>query len=578
MKNSRLYLLLCFLLVIFQVSYAQPPDVTIDGKGSRQVEPSSRLTLSPQIIDTVKPSAVASYPLLAYLYPTQIRLTPIKAAEIETTEKLRQLYPFYAKIGMGSGVMPLGQFIYNSTRSKGYQYGVKVDHISSFAKIKDRNSITYAPANYDRTGATLYGKIVDNTYMINGELSYLNHGFNYYGIPSDTIDKSLIAQRFQRFGTNLGYVSDFGDSAVMNYAVDLGYHYLQTALPFEDSLDEWRTAEHNAKLNIKGWYNYKSEEFYANLGMRLNNYRFGVEDSILSLDLDSGRVRSNTIIDFKPGVLTHLMDHRFKLDIGLSIAVDIGEETQFFIYPQAEIKYSLFNDIFIPFAGIRGGLSQNSFSSLSQTNQFLAPSVRLLNENNPYDIFGGIKGTLSKRMGFNANISFKKITNKAFFVTDTLSAFRNKFGLVYDTLNHTRIEASLFYQLDEKLKIDGLARYNSYETKNQAYAWNLPVLEFQLRTAYNLFDKFMLNLDGHIETGRKALVYDEMVEDIQEEEGQYYINLGGIVDFNLGISYRYNKRVTAFLQLNNMLSQRYNDWYNYPVQPIQIMGGVSLRF
>jgi hypothetical protein len=88
----------------------------------------------------------------------------------------------------------------------------------------------------------------------------------------------------------------------------------------------------------------------------------------------------------------------------------------------------------------------------------------------------------------------------------------------------------------------------------------------------------MLNLDGHIETGRKALVYDEMVEDIQEEEGQYYINLGGIVDFNLGISYRYNKRVTAFFQLNNMLSQRYNDWYNYPVQPIQIMGGISLRF
>ena len=136
MKNSRLYLLLCFLFVLFQVSYSQPPDVTIDGKGSRQVEPANRLTLSPQIIDTVKPSAVASYPLLAYLYPTQIRLTPIKAAEIETTEKLRQLYPFYAKIGMGSGVMPLGQFIYNSTRSKGYQYGVKVDHISSFAKNK----------------------------------------------------------------------------------------------------------------------------------------------------------------------------------------------------------------------------------------------------------------------------------------------------------------------------------------------------------------------------------------------------------------------------------------------------------
>ena len=139
--------------------------------------------------------------------------------------------------------------------------------------------------------------------------------------------------------------------------------------------------------------NYKSEEFYANLGMRLNNYSFGVEDSIVSLPLIPGRLRTNTIVDFKPGVLTQLMDNRFKLDLGFSIALDIAEETKFFIYPKAEIKYSLFNDIFIPFAGIRGGLLQNSFSSLSKKNQFLAPSVRLINENNPYDIYGGIKGT-----------------------------------------------------------------------------------------------------------------------------------------------------------------------------------------
>jgi hypothetical protein len=520
---------------------------------------------------------VASYPLLVYLYPTEIQLSPIKAAEIETTEKLRQLYPFYAKIGMGSGIMPLGQFVYNSTRSKGYQYGVMVDHISAFAQIKNRDGVAYAPANYDKTNATVYGKIVDNTYMINGQLSYMNHGFNYYGVPNDTIDQSLIGQRFQKIGGQLGYVSDFGDSAVMNYAVDLGYHFLQTAAPEEDSISDWRTGEHNASLNIKGWYNYKSEEFYANLGARINSYAFGVEDSIINQVIDTGRFRQNTIIDFKPGVLTQLMNNRFKLDIGLSMALDIGEETRFYIYPQAEIKYSLFNDIFIPFAGIRGGLTQNSFSSLTNVNQFLAPSIVLANENNPYDIFGGIKGTLSKKMGFNINASFKKITNKAFFVTDTLSALRNQFGLLYDTLNHTCIEASIFYQLDEKLKIDGIARFNSYETMNETYAWNLPILEFQLRAAYNLFDKFMLNLDGHIETGRKALIYD-LIDSAEEENNQYYINLGAIVDFNLGVSYRYNKRVTAFVQLNNLASQRYNNWYNYPVQPIQIMGGVSFRF
>ena len=118
--------------------------------------------------------------------------------------------------------------------------------------------------------------------MIDGELNYLNHGFNYYGIPNNTIDKSLIGQRFQKIGGQLAYVSDFGDSAVINYAVDLGYHFLQTATPEEDSISDWRTGEHNASLNVKSWYNYKSEEFYANLGARVNSYAFGVEDSIIS--------------------------------------------------------------------------------------------------------------------------------------------------------------------------------------------------------------------------------------------------------------------------------------------------------
>ena len=131
--------------------------------------------------------------------------------------------------------------------------------------------------------------------------------------------------------------------------------------------------------------------------------------------------------------------------------------------------------------------------------------------------------------------------------------------------------------MDEKLKIDGLARFNSYEMMHHAFAWNLPVLEFQLRGSYNLYDKFLLNIDGRIETGRKALVY-EAGEGVLEENGQFYVNLGSIVDFNLGVEYRYNKRITAFFQLNNIISQRYNSWYNYPVQPIQVMGGVSFRF
>jgi hypothetical protein len=53
--------------------------------------------------------------------------------------------------------------------------------------------------------------------------------------------------------------------------------------------------------------------------------------------------------------------------------------------------------------------------------------------------------------------------------------------------------------------------------------------------------------------------------------------LGFIADANLGLEYRYNKRLSAFIQLNNLASQGYMRWYNYPVQRFQFMGGIAAR-
>jgi outer membrane receptor protein involved in Fe transport len=141
----------------------------------------------------------------------------------------------------------------------------------------------------------------------------------------------------------------------------------------------------------------------------------------------------------------------------------------------------------------------------------------------------------------------------------------------------TKLEASGSYQQSEKFKIDLIGRFYSYQTKNEAFAWNLPQLEFVLRGSYNLYDKFLVNLSAKVETGRKARVYSAG-EDVIEKNEQFAKPLGAIVDINLGVEYRYNTRVSAFLQINNLASQQYYRWYNYPVQPIQVMAGVTARF
>ena len=561
-------------IVLFGVSFAQPPDLVVDGKGKREIEPSFRILASPEIIDTVKAAMVTAYPLLIFQHPTRITLDTIPIATVETTEKIKQLYPFYTRIALGSKLMPLGEFYYNSTRSRVYHYGAHIKHLSSFGNIK-RGDIVFPNGQFDHTDVLLFGKINQSSFNLGAKLHYLNDGFHFYGLPDSVVsDAKTIAQRYQNLGADFEFIGNRGDTSILNYKITTGFNFLGTKKPIIDTLSDWRAKENQFYLNTKGWYNYKSETFYLNLGLRYNSYRYGIEDSIL-ISSDSGLVTNNTIIDLQPGILTQLFQKKFKVEVGLALSVDIQKKTKVYIYPQVEIKYSLFNDIFIPYVGIRGGLKQNSLRTFSSENPYLLSNLTIQNEHNPHEIYAGFKGTLSSKLSFNVNGSSARILNKALYVSDSL-AF-NKFNVIYDTLTLTKLEASGSYQQSEKFKIDLIGQFFSYQTKNEAFAWNLPQFQFVLRGSYNLYDKFLVNLSAKIETGRNAKVYS-VGKDVIEKNEQFAKPLGAIVDINLGVEYRYNTRVSAFLQINNLASQQYYRWYNYPVQPIQVMAGVTARF
>lgn len=566
---------LVFLLTGLHIWAQQGENITIYTITNQQVEPVSRILEHPKIIDSVKATPVKDYPLLFFQAQTTILLDTIAAATVETTEQLAKIYPFYAKAGIGSLVMPLGEIYYTSARSRNLHYGAHIKHLSSFGDIKDRENVLYAPAQYDRTAANAYFGYNERNYQLKLNANFSNNGFHYYGIPDATVAADSIAQRFQLMKGSAEYALLRGDSARLNLSFLADYQHFQT-LP-SDSAKNWRSKEDHFAFKTRGWYNYKNEHFYADLGLRYNGYNRGILDSVNTIG-DTGFVVNNTIIDFKPGVWTQALSDRLKVELGVTITADVNAfGTDFFVYPNAEFKYAMFNNIFIPYVGLRGGLKQNTLQALAEVNPFIRTNITLRNEHNPYDIYGGFKGTLSKNLSFNVGVHFLHIQNKAFFVTDTLHSFDNYLTVAYDTLNQTTFEGSMTYQAAEKLKIEVLGRYNIYQLYHNAFAWNLPVLQFNLRGAYNLNNKFSAQIDANIETGRKALVRSS-TPDAQVQDMQSYVDLGAIVDINLGLEYRYTPRISLFLQANNLAAQRYNRWYSYPVQPFQVMGGITARF
>jgi hypothetical protein len=238
----------------------------------------------------------------------------------------------------------------------------------------------------------------------------------------------------------------------------------------------------------------------------------------------------------------------------------------------------MFENVLIPYIGIKGSLKQNNFKALTAQNPFMQSNPTLNNESN-YTAFLGIKGILTKRMDFNVSASFAQVANKALFVNDSASIHRNRnqFNVIYDTMQIFTAEASVSYQQNEKLKVDVIGRFFNYQANNNPYAWNLPMYQFIVRGNYLLNNQLSFHLDLLGEGGRKAQVYDSKVTNVNEN-GKYVKNLGIIIDGNIGAEYRYTERISAFLQINNLAAKNYFRWYNYPVQALQIMGGVTVRF
>ncbi|MCE3295603.1 MAG: hypothetical protein K0R65_1317 [Crocinitomicaceae bacterium] len=556
-----------FALLLSFVSFSQ--EVNLEVAGNREIEPAYRLSKQPKLIDTVIPYSEIQYPLLSLKYETAFALDTIKAAKIKLVDKLPDIYPGYVRVGVGSKFMPLAEVFYNSVRSRKLVYGAHLKHLSSFGSIPG-----YAPAQFDRTQLNLAATLNENKYSVDGRMHFNSMGLHHYGFAREDAPKDSIAQRFSDFGMSFLYSKHKKDSLTFNYSAGLKYNYSQDKQPSFDSL--YHARENYVNLHGTAWYKLRKEIVSADVELIMNQYNR--IDGTGKKDYSLADTPVDLIFRLAPNITTYAQNNRLKVKFGANLNVNshFGKGT-IYIAPDIELKYSMFDDILIPYLEIKGGLVQNTFKSLAGQNEFILSNIPLENEYQVINTSLGIKGTLSNTIMFNANARFGVVKDKALFVTDTLFSGGNRFNVVYEDMNIASIQGSLIYQSSEKLKIEGIGTFYSYMTKNYIYAWNLPQIQVVARGYYKVMDNLSVQLDANLEGGRYAQVYTEAESD-RVENLQFAKKLGFITDLNLGAEYLYSQRLSAFLQFNNLAAQRYKRWYNYPVQGFQVMGGVTFKF
>ena len=536
---------------------------TFDAEAKRSITPSYRISAKPAIIDTVVPIPDITYPLLSRNMRTEITVDEIDAAKIKIVEKLDKLYPGYVRLGIGNYISPLGEIYYNSVRNRRTSYGVHINHNSSFGNIKG-----YAPSTFDNTSARLFGEFFTTRYKIESEIDYINNGYHFYGIQDSTesISGDSLKNRVQGIAAGVRF-SNFSkkDSAKLLYTVKTNYAYFHEFDPEDLNMNGLNT---NFRIGTDMAYKLKRNVYSAEFNIKYNKYKFA--DQNPDVNLHQWHNDNNTIIQLKPVISSY--GKNWKVVYGVDLNFDIVSDQPFKAVPVIEGKYSLFNNMIIPYAGLGGGVKQNTFQTLNRTNEFITSEQDLKNTKE-FKVYGGVKGTLSKKLSFNIQGHSTTFTNMPLFVNDTVWSDMYQFNVVYDKVSAIGVNGSVSYQAAEKLRIDAIAAYNKYTAFNQTHAWNLPAIDITLRGSYNLFDKIYVKSDITLEGGRRSPEGMFLANPTDED-----YNLGFLADANLHAEYRYNNRVSAFLQFNNLAAQKYFRWNRYRVQGFQVLGGVTFAF
>jgi len=537
-------------------------------EAEREISPSYRITEHPSVIDTVIPTPTIEYPLLDKSMETSITIQGIEPSKIKIVDKLNRLYPGYVKVGLGNYTMPLGELYYNSTRNRSSSYGVHLKHLSSFGNIKG-----YAPSQFDNTNGLVFGNFSTSNIKIESQLNWLNHGYHYYGIQNDsTIAKDSLKNRVGLYGGAVNFSNIVRkDSNRLLFNTGINYKYFHEFL--KEGLPETNNArEQNFGINTNWKYKHQGNLFSLDADLILNSYKFGESDTSL---LAYQKQEKNHIVHFRPTIMSYRFDNKLKAEVGFDLNFDLSANTVFKPIVVANASYILLNGMFIPYIGLDGGLTQNTYYSLNRGNIFINSAIDLKNTKT-FKFYAGIRGTLSKTISFDLAFESIKWTDLPLYFNDTIFSDMYKFNVIYDEVTDLRFKGSISYQKNEKLKLDAIGEYNIYSTVNQKYAWNLPTVKFTFRGNYNLFDKFYVKADFTFMDGRKSPKGILNPDATQNETDNF--NLGLVADANLGFEYRYNKRVSAFVQFNNIANQKYMLWYNYPVFGFQVLGGVTFAF
>lgn len=417
----------------------------------------------------------------------------------------------------------------------------------------------------DNLGKLSYNHLAE-TVKLNMHLSYLHSMFNYYG---------------NTFGNTRFFDNEKNSLGVLNARVGLE-SVENDVLNYKGFID---FNNFNTKMSDDLVYNWmKGNQIHAGVGFDkpfggTTSNKIGVDGSIFTA-IYNGDVSNYFLINASPYISFSGLNRHAKL--GADILFQTTGNTKIRVVPNVDLQLG-FTEYSSVYATIRGGFDHNTLLDMMDESRYFMTYEPVKPSFSHIDLEAGFKiGELS---GFRFDIfgGYRKTEDEHFLVLngqdiiggDVLGPFTESLKPIYGTLSHSFIGGMIQSNIWSPLNIALRLKKNFYDATeimsnnieiNDPMAYNKPGFETDMRATLEIVSNLKLTLNYYFAGDRWTYFNNSNIK------------MDNINDLNLGGVYEISDSFSLNVKANNILSQKYDIWYGYPAQGINVAGGFTFKF
>ncbi|MDR0428368.1 MAG: hypothetical protein LBH12_07160 [Dysgonamonadaceae bacterium] len=579
MKTIQYFNIVFLSVICFASVHAQSNldrELTLEREYNPSLRDANKINSLPQIKEPEAPRTKVEFSDYTLDYNMAPYITSLKAKSY-FSDYAAHNKKGYLNLGVSSLIDLDGDLGYQVLNTRKNRLSLYYSHRSSNSKVTylQKDEKQKMKLN-DHTFGIDFNHFFDKAKLA-ADLEYTNAGFNYYGLSSH-VDKNK-TQSDNLFRAHLGIYSI--NSTNLSYKLNLHYTFFKQKHAVITDLTGDGRKENRLFADFDFNAPFNSTVKFG-LGGYIKHSMYDISPDIFTTNTED-KIQGNkdyTALSGNPYFLFEGSNWNTRL--GVSINTWFGGIKKFMLAPDIKFNWYPVESVLF-YIRATGGFEDNSNYNMFYRNRYIDPNYRIYDSRIPVDGTVGVNFVVFPNFNMEFFGGFKMAKDEHFFIDNSYygstivplyaESQTFKFGgaLNYAYRDIFNIGTKLtFYKWDTK-EISGLYKDTTYDNNDYLKAWNKPNFEGDVFAGFKI-PSAPLRFDAnyHIETGRKALT----------ENGMNIVSqkMKNIHSLNLKANYSVNDSFSVFAQANNLLNQKYDLWYGYPVQKINIIGGISIKF